>query len=425
MVVHEIRSNSRYGESKLKIKNNAEFIKANKRFNALAVKFYQDFVVNPAIKPSSEFIKLSQAIDSYEIKATHDPELQVKSINKDNTKMKTNKNVNTLLIKELQEKMLTVSDVSVAIETSLSGITAVDNLVQPTFEELQIEQGESVSESHVVRRKAAKVGHSAEAADGASLLPDFGGNPLYENTESQKSVIKAKHTISREAVSNPKLNIAQDIVRGIDEETKEQLELEVWVGVGALGGEPELSGINSIHSDLVNSYAEAVKVDSVRDINIYQVKKSGIDNSIGDANSTVLNSAVNNLIDLVASLPVKLKKVAKFYMEPSELTYIMKLKDTTGQLIFNKDTRLLLGYPVVEIDGFRARESDGSFTNSNDVRIAFGLLSEAMVVKHIPAKDELLLDVYSADGAVIFKAHKTFINFVKNHTALRLLAAKA
>jgi HK97 family phage major capsid protein len=329
------------------------------------------------------------------------------------------------LLVDLFSTKTVLADVQPAIEEQLSAeIIKGDVLSQPTFDQIEITEASSVDDTQLIRLSAAQVEHKAEQ-DGTDPIQAQDGKPKYVRAVSQHSVIKSSHVISREAVKDPKADILADILAGTDEETSEALEYELWAGIGSTGAEPELSGVNTIKSDLANSYAESIKSDATRDPQIFKVSLSGIDGALGDSDPIAANNTVDNLTQLISSTPVKVKSKSRFYMEASTLSEIMKIKDSSGELIFNKNKGLLLGYPVSEISGFRP--SDGTnFVNANDIRCAFGLLSDSLAVKHVKSNvPELVVDEFSRDGALTLKGQKTFISYTRSNRCLRLLAAKA
>jgi len=324
------------------------------------------------------------------------------------------------VLSDLFSTKTVLTDVQPAIEQHLiADIIKADALVQSTFENIEIGKAEGASDSQLIRLSAAQVNHKAEQ-DGTDLVQSEDTNPKYARAVPQSTVIKSSIVISREAVNDPHSDILADVLTGTDEETAETLEAELWTGIGSTGAIAELSGINTIKSDLLNSYAESLKSDAARNPSNFSVKLSGADGALG--------AVADNLADLIASLPVKFKRNAKFYMESTDLSAIMKVKSVDGQLIFDVTGGLLLGYPVVEVEGFRARNNDESFVNANDIRVAFGVLSEAIAVKHVAPKNggtELIVDEFSRDGGLVLKGHKTFTGYTKINRALRLLAAKA
>ena len=332
------------------------------------------------------------------------------------------------VLSDLFSTKTVLADAQPAIEQHLiTDIIKADALVQPTFENIEIGKAEGVSDSQLIRLSAAQVSHKAEQ-DGTDLVQSEDTNPKYIRAVPQNTTVKSSIVISREAVNDPHSDILADILTGTDEETAETLEAELWAGIGSTGAIAELSGINTIKSDLANSYANSLLSDGARNPSNFSVALSGVDGALGAIDPTSDRTTADNLADLIASLPVKFKRNAKFFMEPTDLSEIMKSKSVDGQLIFDVSSGLLLGYPVVEIEGFRARNNDESFVNTNDIRVAFGVLSEAVAIKHVAPKNggtELIVDEFSRDGGLVLKGHKTFTGYTKINTALRLLAAKA
>ena len=391
-----------------------------------------------AIKNAPEHIKTGEPVHQAKvIKMTEEQEaehkakyklnpLPIKALHKEQLPMKTKAQTFKADVEKVFKTKMVVADVQAAIEENLNTEIIDSTLVySPVLEEVAITEASSIKDTQLIRLSQAQVEHKAEQ-DGVDPIQAQSGSPQYARPITQHSVIKSLQVISRETVSDPHSNILADVLAGIDESTLEQVATEIFAGVGNLGAEAELSGINIIKCDLANTYAEALKSDAARDVNVFGVMLSGIDNSIGDAVNSNPNNAVGNLINLVASLPVKFKGRAKWYMEPAELSLIMGLRTSDGALIFNPDSRLLLGFPVVEIDGFRPVDSNDLPVNDNDIRLAFGHLESAVAVKHVESKDsEVLLDEFSRDGGLKISSNKTYINYTKSNKSLRLLAAKA
>jgi len=387
----------------------------------------KDGEADPEIKLKSgvQFTRMSKEQEA-EHKEKFQPNPILSKLSKEPLNVKTKSQQFKQLLADLFSTKTVLADVQPTIEEHLSAdIIKADALSQPTFESIEITEASTVDDTQLIRLNAGQVGHKAEQY-GTDPIQAQDGKPKYVRAESQHSVIKSSHVISREAVNDPKADILADVLTGADEETSEVLEYELWAGIGSTGAEPELSGINTIKADLSNSYAESIKSDAARNPQIFKVSLSGIDGELGDSDPIAANNTVDNLTELISDLPVKFKSKSRFFMEPSTLSEIMKLKDVSGELIFNKNKGLLLGYPVTELLGFRPSDENGDFVNANDIRVGFGLLSEALAIKHVKVNGpELIVDEFSRDSALVLKGHKTFISYTKINKAMRLLAAKA
>jgi HK97 family phage major capsid protein len=381
---------------------------------------------DPEIKTKSsvKFSRMTKAQEA-EHKEQHQTNPILSKLFKESLPVKTKSQKFKKLLVDLFNTKTVLADVQPAIEEQLSAeIIKGDVLSQPVFDQIEITEASSVDDTALIRLTSAQISHKAEQ-DGTDPIQAQDGKPKYVRAVSQHSVLKSLHVISREAALDPKADILADILAGTDEETLEALSYELFAGIGGTGAEPELSGINTIKADLANSYAESIKSDATRDPQIFKVSLSGINGELGNPDPTLANNTIDNLIDLISSTPVKIKSKSRFYMESETLSEIMKLKDSSGELIFNKNKGLLLGYPVSEISGFRP--SDGTnFVNANDIRVAFGLLSESIALKRVKSNvPELVVDEFSRDGALTLKGQRTFISYTKSNRCLRLLAAKA
>jgi HK97 family phage major capsid protein len=426
----------------LKIKTYAELAIANTKFTAFSAEFYKAFLLDNSAKPSDEFIALANAIDEFEatpiVVKRMTPEQDMahslkhatnnkKFIKTETPPMKTKSQQFREYAQRLASKAISLAGVQSSVDGILN--TEVINgtgLSQPVFDEVEIGKASSVSYSRVIRLDNAQVSHKAEqnGTDNPSDGFEQDETQSYEKPTVQHSVVKVKTQVSKEAIADVHVDLLADTLASIEEGERELISYELFNGVGSTGTEPELDGINTIKSDLANDFAECLKSDATRDVNYYSVALSGADGETG----LTVEAKIDNLIDLIASLPVLYKSRAKFYMEPSEKSDYMKLRDSSGELIFNKSDGLLLGYPVVEIEHFRARDELDAPVNATDIRVAFGHLESAIEVDKVAPQNglaELFSDEFSVDGALLIKGAKTYISFTKSNKALRLLAAKA
>ena len=118
--------------------------------------------------------------------------------------------------------------------------------------------------------------------------------------------------------------------------------------------------------DKANDYSEAFKDDDERHQDFYKVIKTGSSGSFG-ANAAAIKA---HFSAVKKSLPSKYKRNAKWYMNADTFEELELFSNSTSQSLLirwrqvtvygGEETFLMLGHPIVIIDGMNPSEANGT-----------------------------------------------------------------
>lgn len=126
----------------------------------------------------------------------------------------------------------------------------------------------------------------------------------------------------------------------------------------------------------------------------------------------------DNLIDLTMSLKAGFRNSAKFVMNRTTMGIVRKVKDSTGQYLWQPSVQadtpsLLVGYPVVEAE-------DMPSVAANSLSIAFGDFARGYLITDRRGVD-VLRDPYSAKPYILFYTTKRVGGGMQNFECIKVL----
>lgn len=229
---------------------------------------------------------------------------------------------------------------------------------------------------------------------------------------SSLSGFESSFSVSREVFTDVKIDIIGHVNDAIGTEMLEQFATELAVGDNSLA---ELSGVMTDHLDIANGYADSLLAKSVRNFNIFGAMKSGLEGELGNGDTTAAKSVVDNIKDLIAMLPAKLRSEAKFYMHSNTFNALSKMKDSSGRPLYSG--KEIEGQLVVLDDTYPVLGSDDS-----DAVIGFGVPDKAMGLGLVDTLDNV--NPFTYDGLIKYGRKSRLLNWIKDNTAMVFLLAK-
>ena len=172
----------------------------------------------------------------------------------------------------------------------------------------------------------------------------------------------------------------------------------------------ELPGVFTDLLDSGNAYAEALKIDGVRDANTFGALISGVTDSLGTKPLEVFNA-------LVATLPAKLRADAIVTMNPETLKAYQSVLNSADHPIFKITPTSFEGYPLSLDDNMPV------LGDADKAVVAFGVADKALGMGNVDIK--LQENPVQLDGATLFKHIGRVGLAVKDNLALRVLLAQA
>lgn len=243
------------------------------------------------------------------------------------------------------------------------------------------------------------VGQTGEQ-DGTTTAVSETGTQTYKEVTALFAKVYAMPVMTHELLRDAHINVEAELMRLISEEWTFKLIDMLLNGDGEkANGVQNLRGLLNARIDKANAYAEAVKVDGVRNPDTFQVVKTGVDGAFGaDA-----EAVQDYFIDLQATLPQKFQSNAKWYMSLKTFSTIKKLRTADGIPVieFGKfavngaawgEGYVMLGRPIVIIDQM-PEEGAGS------TPVIYGDLKSAFKLVPLAGSDHFIVDEITTKGA--------------------------
>jgi HK97 family phage major capsid protein len=243
------------------------------------------------------------------------------------------------------------------------------------------------------------VGQTGEQ-DGTTTSVAETGTQTYKEVTALFAKVYAMPVMTHELLRDAHINVEAELMRLISEEWTFKLIDMLLNGNGEkANGVQNLRGLLNARVDKANAYAEAVKVDGVRNPDTFQVVKTGVDGAFGaDA-----EAVQDYFIDLQATLPQKFQSNAKWYMSLKTFSTIKKLRTVDGIPVieFGKfavngaawgEGYVMLGRPIVIIDQMPEQGSGATPVIYGDLKSAFKLVPLA-------GSDHFIVDEITTKGA--------------------------
>jgi HK97 family phage major capsid protein len=236
--------------------------------------------------------------------------------------------------------------------------------------------------------------------DGVTTAAGVTGTQTYKEVNALFTKIHAMPVMTHELLLDAHINVEAELMRLISEEwTFKLIELLLNGDGTKADGIQNLRGLLNARLDKANAYAEALKVDGVRNPDTFQVLKTGVDGSFGaDAEATQ-----DYFIDLQASLPQKFQANAKWYMSLKTFSTVKKIRTADGFPVieFGKfavsgaawdEGYVMLGRPIVIIDQMPNQAVGATPVIYGDLKSAFKLVPLA-------GSDHFIVDEITTKGA--------------------------
>jgi HK97 family phage major capsid protein len=236
--------------------------------------------------------------------------------------------------------------------------------------------------------------------DGVTTAVANTGTQTYEEVTALFAKVYAMPVMTHELLRDAHINVEAELMRLISEEWTFKLIEMLLNGNGVkTGGVQNLRGLLNARLDKGNAYAEALKVDGVRNPDTYQVIKTGVAGAFGaDA-----EAVQDYFIDLQAALPQKFQANAKWYMSLKTFSTIKKIRTADGFPVieFGKfaangaawdEGYVMLGRPIVIIDQMPNQAVGATPVIYGDLKAAFKMVPLA-------GSDHFIVDEITTKGA--------------------------
>lgn len=255
----------------------------------------------------------------------------------------------------------------------------------------------------------------------------------YAEIRSKVWKVYAKPRITDEAMAAPDIDIYGHLIQLLGEQMAIYQAAQILQGSGTDSAtETNARGILSARIDITNNTGESFKPSTgadARDHDIYPVKPTGVDGSLGATDEAV----VDYFIDLINDHPTRFLNGAAFVMNRATKGVLEKVRDgenrpllissyregvpapdASGPEVVNMSGVRILGYPVI---------IDDTMPNiaSNSTPIIFGRLDRSYYVNDGDI-DKMLLDPYSVDQCILVKTSKEMFERIGNSDAIKIVA---
>jgi HK97 family phage major capsid protein len=239
----------------------------------------------------------------------------------------------------------------------------------------------------------------------------------YVDVVSKEFKASMRPFITDEAMYGADLDLYGDLV------DKGGREMGVYLAAQVLFGDGTSKNCRGILSsnrvDITNGTGESFKPTfgaGARDVDVYPVKTTGVDGSLGATSEAI----VDLVVDITNELPSMHLSGAGWTMNRKTKGLFEKVKDADGHPIFkiayseSGNGMRLNGYPVVIDDTMPD-------VASNSTPIIFGRLDMAFRINDGDI-DKILLDPYSRDGGTTVKMDKEMFEMVGHNNAIIVVA---
>lgn len=240
--------------------------------------------------------------------------------------------------------------------------------------------------------------------------------PTYAEIRSSEFKVNAKPRITDEAMLGTDIDVYNDLLEGLGEETGIYLANQVLFGNGV--GKNCRGILSSNRVNITNTTGESWKPTlgaGRRNADFYPAYATGVSGSLGADDK----AKVDFIIKAMAKLPRKYRQNAKWYMNENTKVMLELVRDANNLPIFRADYRtgefVLNGKPVV---------IDDTMPNvaANSLFAMYGDLSKAFMMNNGDI-DKMLVDPYSEDGCTVIKMDKEFFEMVGHSDAIIVCCA--
>lgn len=236
--------------------------------------------------------------------------------------------------------------------------------------------------------------------DGVTTAAGVTGTQTYKEVNALFTKIHAMPVMTHELLLDAHINVEAELMRLISEEWTFKLIDLLLNGDGTkTDGVQNLRGLLNSRLDKSNAYAEALKVDGVRNPDTFQVLKTGVSGAFG-ADAEAIQDF---LIDLQAGLPQKFQANSKWYMSLKTFSTVKKIRTADGFPVieFGKfavngaawdEGYVMLGRPIVIIDQMPDQ-------GANATPVIYGDLKSAFKLVPLAGSDHFIVDEITTKGA--------------------------
>lgn len=264
------------------------------------------------------------------------------------------------------------------------------------------------------------VGQTGEQ-DGVTATAVETSTQTYQEVNALFAKVYAMPVMTHELLRDAHINVEAELMRLISEEWSFKLIDMLLNGNGAkTDGVQNLRGLLGSRVDKANAFAEALKVDGVRNPDTYQVIKTGVSGAFG-ADAEAIQ---DYFIDLQASLPQKFQGNAKWYMSLKTFSGLKKIRTADGFPVieFGKfavsgaawgEGYVMLGKPIVIIDQMPNQ-------GANATPVIYGDLKAAFKVVPLGGSDHFIVDEITTKGAKTVYLDHRFGEIVGNSDSIRV-----
>lgn len=318
-----------------------------------------------------------------------------------------------------KQKSLSVGSGQVVAERVATKIVEQATPTHLLLEEIDLIDVETIEYKELVVTSRPKVSATGEQ-DGITLQVSNGAAQTYSAVGSLFGKVYAQTPMTAEIVYDAKIQLEDEVVRLAGDDFLNSLINEILLGDETkTDGIQKLRGVLHARVDKANGFIEALKDDSSRAVEFYQVIKTGASGSFGGASVDIKA----HFTALKKSLPTKYKRNAKWYMNADTFEALEGVTDTVGQPLLirwgrsaysDKEAFILLGHPIVIIDQMPSMGVSATPVVFGDMRAAIKALSLTGEGSHFT------VDKLTVKGAYLIYLDSRYGEIMQANDAIRV-----
>lgn len=261
--------------------------------------------------------------------------------------------------------------------------------------------------------------------DGHTIAPVLNNGQRYVGVSGLFGKVYAQTLLTDEIIHDAKIALEPEVVRLTGDDFRNVLVTELLHGDETRSnGIQRLRGVLQARIDKPNGFSEALKADSERHQDFYQVVKTGLSGSFG-ADAAAIRSY---FVSIKKSLPTKYKRMAKWYMNADVFETLEQVVDSNGQSLLihwgrspysREESFMMLGHPIVIIDQMNGE-------GVNETPVMFGDLRSAIKVLDLKGDGSYFtVDNVTVKGASIVYVDSRYGEIMQANDALRVAVQAA
>jgi HK97 family phage major capsid protein len=318
-----------------------------------------------------------------------------------------------------KQKTLSIGNGHLVAERVATKIVEQATPTHLLLNEIDLIDVETIEYKELVVTSRPQIRHTGEQ-NGVTLQVSNGESQHYTSVGSLFGKVYVQTLMTDEIVTDAKLTIEDEFVRLASNDFLDALINEILLGDETkTDGVQKLRGLLNTRIDKANSFVEALKDDSSRDTEFYQVTKTGSPNSFGGTPADIKA----HFAALKKSLPSKYKRNAKWYMNADTFEALEAVTDTVGQPLLiswgrsvysGNEAFIMLGHPIVIIDQMPD-------IGANETPLIFGDMRAAIKALSLTGEgSHLVVDKLTVKGAFIIYIDTRYGEIMQANDSIRV-----